>query len=210
MLGAPGLVAHAVAFLQIAARTERLVPRAGEDHAARASWFTVQPVLEQIAQIEAQLLAQETLLQTLRNAAKRLELHGDGGDALQVLLDAMAIRRVHERWFSPEQMRALRRGWEAIPKAERDAVEAEWPRMIREARAAMDAGRDPTAPEVQALVKRWLSLQRQFIDAAPGMKDTMQRMYAAEPELARQSGVTPELIAYLRRAKETLPPKDRT
>ena len=33
----------------------------------------------QIEQIEAQIEAQETLLQTLRNAAKRLELHGDGG-----------------------------------------------------------------------------------------------------------------------------------
>jgi len=44
----------------------------------------------QIEQVQAQLLAQETLLQTLRNAAKRLELRGDSGDAVQVLLDAMA------------------------------------------------------------------------------------------------------------------------
>lgn len=163
----------------------------------------------QIEQIEAQLLAQETLLQTLRNAAKRLELHGDGGDALQVLLDAMQIRRVHERWFSPEQMRALRQRWEAMPETERDAVEQEWPQLIQAARAAMDAGRDPAAPEVQALVRRWLVLQKQFLEVAPGMKDTMQRMYAAEPELARQSGVTPELIAYLRRSKETLPTEEK-
>ncbi|MFX8141402.1 hypothetical protein ABTK98_19825, partial [Acinetobacter baumannii] len=76
----------------------------------------------QIEQIEAQLLTQETLLQTLKNAARRLAQHGDGGDALQVLLDAMQIRRVHERWFSPEQMRALRRRWEMLPVAERDVV----------------------------------------------------------------------------------------
>ena len=162
----------------------------------------------QIEQIEAQLLAQETLLQTLRNAAKRLALHGDGGDALQVLLDAMQIRRVHERWFSAEQMRAMRLQWDALPEAERDAVEAEWPTLIRQAREAMEAGRDPASPEVQALVRRWLVLQKQFMNVAPGMKDTMQRMYAAEPELARQSGVTPDLIAYLRRSKETLPPED--
>lgn len=163
----------------------------------------------QIEQIEAQLLAQETLLQTLRNAAKRLELHGDGGDAMQVLLDAMAIRRVHERWINPEQMRALRRQWEAMPTTERDAVELEWPRLIAQARAAMEAGTDPGTPEVQTLVRRWLMLQKRFLDVAPGMKDTMQRMYAAEPELARQSGVTMELIAYLRRAKETLPAEER-
>lgn len=164
----------------------------------------------QIEQIEAQLLAQETLLQTLRNAARRLAQHGDGGDALQVLLDAMQIRRVHERWFSPTQMRALRQRWETLPAAERDAVEAEWPRLVAQARAAMDAGLDPAAPEVQALVRRWLALQRQFVNMAPGMEDTMRRMYAEEPELTRQSGITPELIAYLRRSKATLPPEEQS
>jgi DNA-binding transcriptional MerR regulator len=164
----------------------------------------------QIEQIEAQLLAQETLLQTLKNAARRLAQHGDGGDALQVLLDAMQIRRVHERWFSPEQMRALRQRWETLPAAERDAVEAEWPRLAAKARAAMDAGLDPATPEVQTLVRRWLVLQRQFVNMAPGMEDTMRRMYAAEPELARQSGISPELIAYLRRSKATLPPEEQS
>lgn len=164
----------------------------------------------QIEQIEAQLLAQETLLQTLKNAARRLAQHGDGGDALQVLLDAMQIRRVHERWFSPEQMRALRQRWETLPAAERDAVEAEWPRLAAQARAAMDAGLDPATPEVQTLVRRWLVLQRQFVNMAPGMEDTMRRMYAAEPELARQSGISPELIAYLRRSKATLPPEQQS
>ncbi|MCA1416867.1 TipAS antibiotic-recognition domain-containing protein, partial [Bradyrhizobium sp. NBAIM20] len=130
----------------------------------------------QIEQIEAQLLTQETLLQTLKNAARRLAQHGDGGDALQVLLDAMQIRRVHERWFSPEQMRALRRRWEMLPVAERDAVETAWPQPG--VCAAMDAGRDPASPEVQALVRRWLVLQRRFIEMAPGMEDTLRQMYA--------------------------------
>ncbi|MFG6488107.1 MerR family transcriptional regulator [Roseateles sp. BYS78W] len=174
---------------------------------------TPQPLAQvlaaQIEQIQAQLLAQETLLQTLRNAAKRLELHGDSGDAVQVLLDAMAIRRVHERWISPEQMRTMRRHWEAVPEAERDAIEADWPRLVAEARAAMEAGKTPDAPEVHALVRRWLALQQRFKDLAPGMEDTMKRMYAAEPELARQSGVTPELLAYLRRSKDTLPPEEK-
>lgn len=162
----------------------------------------------QIEQIEAQLLAQETLLQTLRNAARRLELHGDGGDAVQVLLDAMAIRRVHERWFSPEQMRTLRRRWEEIPESDRDAVERDWPVLIAQARAAMDAGKAPDSPEVQAIVRRWLVLQQQFLEAASGMKDTMQRMYASEPELVRQSGITPELLAYLRLSRDSLPPQE--
>jgi DNA-binding transcriptional MerR regulator len=164
----------------------------------------------QIEQIEAQLLAQETLLQTLRNAARRLAQHGDGGDAVQVLLDAMQIRRVHERWFSPAQMRTLRQRWETLPAAERDAVEAEWPRLVALARAAMDADLDPASAQVQALVRRWLVLQRQFVDIAPGMEDTMRRMYAEEPELTRQSGITPELIAYLRRSKATLPPEEQS
>lgn len=161
----------------------------------------------QIEQIEAQLMAQETLLQTLRNAARRLATQGDGGDAVQVLLDAMQMRRVHERWFTPEQMRTLRQHWDAMPAPAREAVEDAWPRLVAEARAAKDAGRDPASPEVQDIVRRWLVLQRQFTNLAPGMEDTMRRMYAAEPELARQSGVTPDLLAYLRQAKASLPTK---
>lgn len=158
----------------------------------------------QIEQIEAQIEAQQQLLQTLRNAARRLELHGDGGDAIQVLLDAMAVRRIQERHLSVEQLRALRRGWEAIPATERDAVEAEWPALIANARAAMDAGTDPADPAVQTIVRRWVELQEQFVALAPQMREAMQRMYAAEPELGRQTGVTPALLDYLRRSKETL------
>ncbi|MFX8231002.1 TipAS antibiotic-recognition domain-containing protein, partial [Acinetobacter baumannii] len=76
--------------------------------------------------------------------------------------------------------------------------------------AAMDAGRDPASPEVQALVRRWLVLQRRFIEMAPGMDDTLRQMYVQEPELARQSGISNELIAYLRRSKATLPPEEQT
>ncbi|MBS0446334.1 MAG: MerR family transcriptional regulator [Proteobacteria bacterium] len=159
----------------------------------------------QIEQLEARIQNQETLLQTLRNAAKRLELHGDGGDALQVLLDAMAMGRASERWLTPEQRRALRREWEAIPESQRDAIETEWPQIIRRARELMDAGTDPSDPAVQAIVQRWLALQRQFMKVEPGLADAMRRMYADEPEVARQSGVTPELLAYLRRSRESLP-----
>jgi len=53
-------------------------------------------------------------------------------------------------------------------------------------------------------------LQRRFIEMAPGMEDTLRQMYAQEPELARQSGISNELIAYLRRSKATLPPEEQT
>ncbi|MDN3922663.1 MerR family transcriptional regulator [Roseateles violae] len=158
----------------------------------------------QIAQIEAQLQTQEMLLQTLRNAARRLELHGDGGDAVQVLLDAMAVRGIQERHLSAEQLRELRRGWQAMPAAQREAVEAEWPSLVARATAAMNAGTEPADPSVQAIVSRWLELQQQFLQFAPEMRETMQRMYAAEPELSRQTGVTPALLDYLRRSKQTL------
>ena len=160
----------------------------------------------QITQLEAELLTREHLLQTLRNAARRLQFQGDGGDAVQVLLDVMALRRVQERHFSPEQLRAMRRRWEALPEAERDAVEAEWPQLIRQAQAALDAGTDPAAPAVQQIVRRWRALQQRFMELVPeGMSAHVQRMYEQEPEIARQSGISPELMAYLRRSRDTLP-----
>lgn len=160
----------------------------------------------QIAQIEAQLLAQEHVLQTLRNAAKRLQLHGDGGDAVQVLLDAMAMRRIQERHLSPGQLRAMRRRWETLPEAERNAVEDEWPRLIRQASEALDGGVDPTNPVVQQIVRRWRELQQRFMELVPpGTAERVKRMYEQEPEIARQSGITPELMDYLRRSRDSLP-----
>lgn len=154
----------------------------------------------QIAQVEAALAAQEQLLSTLKSAARRLELQGDGADALDVLLNAIALSRINQRHLNPEQIRQLTRHWESVPASERDGFEREWPALIQQAQAAMAADLDPASPELQALVGRWIALQDYFKQISPEINDRIKHMYQSEPELQRLAGITPELMAYLRRA----------
>jgi DNA-binding transcriptional MerR regulator len=168
---------------------------------------------QQIAQIEQRLIEQERLLATLKNAARRLELHGDGGDALNVLLDAIAVGRINQRHLSPEQFRQLNRHWDSVPAEQRDSFEREWPALIRRAQEAMAAGEDPASPELQQLVQRWITLQDYFKQISPELNDAIKQMVQSEPELHRQAGLTPELLAYLREAaviyRAGLPTKDK-
>lgn len=157
---------------------------------------------EQIAQLESRLLEQQQLLQTLRAAERNLLRLGAEGDAIAVLLDAMALRRIKERHFSPDQLRALNRHWDALPEAEREAAQQAWPQLLEQARRAMEQGLEPGSAPVQALLDRWLALQQSFMAIHPGLRDTVRRMYEQEPELRRQAGGSPELVAYLRQARE--------
>jgi DNA-binding transcriptional MerR regulator len=154
----------------------------------------------QIAQVEANIQAQESLLHTLRHAQRRLE-QSEGGDAIEALLDAMAMQRIQQRYFSPEEMRRMRRVWETLPPEQLREIEDAWPALIREAQAELDRGTDPADSAVQRIAMRWVSFQETFLAANPGLRETVKKMYDQEPELQRQTGVTPELIAYLRAAK---------
>lgn len=161
----------------------------------------------QIEGLQQQIESRERLLSTLREAARRLATQGDAGDAVQVLLDAMAMRRLQERHFSAEQLRQTRHFWAVMPEAEREALIAAWPALIARARAAHAAALDPANAEVQGIVRDWLQLQRHFQQLVPGMLEGIQRM-SHEPEFGRQTGVTPELIEYLRRARALQGPKE--
>jgi DNA-binding transcriptional MerR regulator len=158
----------------------------------------------QIEQVKAHIGEQENLLNTLQTAARRLQTQ-DGGDAIEALLDAMAMQRIHQRYFSPEELRRMRRQWEAMSPEAVAEVEQTWPVLIREAQRLMEAGTDPADPAVQRIVHRWVELQEAFLAANPGLRDKVQRMFDQEPELQRQTGIHPDLIHYLRRARTAAP-----
>jgi DNA-binding transcriptional MerR regulator len=157
---------------------------------------------QQIEQIQAQVLRQEHLLQVLRQVRRRLDRPGERRTAIEVLLDAIAMKRVQSRYFSDAQLRELRQRYEGLPPGLRDEVETEWPALVQAVRDEMARGTDPAAPAVQAIVNRWKALQKRFVAGNPGLRETMQRMYREEPELQRQSGVEPALFDYLRRARD--------
>src|SRR5437868_6841328 len=113
----------------------------------------------------------------------------------------MEAMTMFERHFSPEQLsqleeRRARLGDESIKLAEQ-----QWSELIEQAEAARTAGLDPSAPEVQALWRRWQDLIREFTGGDPGITRSLEAMYKAEgAQQASRGALNPELMDYMARA----------
>ena len=83
-----------------------------------------------------------------------------------------------EKYYTPEQMEWLKERRETVGDERIREVEAEWPRLMAEVRAAIDAGTDPSDPHVQALAARWQGLVQEFTDGNPGIEKSLRTMYA--------------------------------
>lgn len=162
---------------------------------------SAQRVIElQIGRLKEQIALQCTLCDRLEMIASRM------GGAEEVsapeflhILELMSMVEKAESYYTPEQLDTLKQRKEEVGEARIRQVEAEWPELIAEARAAMDRGADPASEPVQALVRRWKALVGEFTGGDAGIAQNLQRMY--EQEAAReQSGVDPALFAYIREA----------
>ncbi|MCG8459473.1 MAG: MerR family transcriptional regulator, partial [Holophagales bacterium] len=106
-----------------------------------------------IEQLRRRIEEEQRLLRRLEAVAERLRR--DAELSLDDITDLMEILTMHEKYFTPEQLdtlaeRAEEVGAEAIAEAE-----AEWPKLIARARAALERGDDPTSPAVRELAERW-------------------------------------------------------
>ena len=113
-----------------------------------------------------------------------------------------------EKYYTPEQQEWLKERRQTISDERIHEVEAEWPRLMAEVGAAIDAGTDPSDPHVQALAARWQGLVQEFTGGNPGIEKSLRTMYENErrrtftPRLTRASRSTWRISArQLRRAK---------
>ncbi|WP_374437765.1 MerR family transcriptional regulator [Inhella sp.] len=159
-------------------------------------------VLErQIAQVEGEIHRRQRVLRALRHVAK--QAHEDEEGLSEHLLSAMSLMRLMEQHFSEAELTVLARRRAQLGEQKIEALEAEWPALIRRAQALMDGGTPPSDPEVTRIALRWRELAQLFIGDQPAFRAKVQAMYAQDGELQRQTGVTPQLLAYLR---QSLPP----
>ena len=117
----------------------------------------------------------------------------------------LTVRKMDEtmkRYFTEEQLAALTRRHEQVEDEAAASVLAEWPGLIAQVQAELDAGTDPAAARVQALARRWMELLEFFHGGDPGLRDSMYRMQAENSEVLQQQygGPSPEMIDYIRRA----------
>ncbi len=112
------------------------------------------------------------------------------------LLHTMEVMNRVEKYYTPEQMEWLKERRETVGEERIREVEAEWPRLMAEVRAAMDADTDPGDPHVQALAARWRGLVREFTGGNPGIEKSLRAIYANESPQDIHPAIDPQVKEY--------------
>jgi DNA-binding transcriptional MerR regulator len=155
-----------------------------------------------IARLREQLDAQRRLLSRL--VAVEEILGKTGAAPVEELMRVVEGMTMMEKYYTPEQLEQLRRRGEAVGQERIRQVQAEWPALIAEVRAAMERGDDPAGGHVQGLMRRWTALVEEFTGGDPGIEASVRKLWQNEgPALERQHGMglTPEVFAYVEKAR---------
>ncbi len=124
-----------------------------------------------IERVLEQLQVQQQLCSQLEAIAERLKRTGTA--PVDELLRTMEMMSMAEKYYSEEQMEWLRQRREAVGEERIREVEAEWPKLMAEVRAELDAGTEPYNPKVQALMDRWQALIAEFTGGNPGIERSL-------------------------------------
>lgn len=154
-----------------------------------------------LARVRQQVAAQQELVARLEKVAA--ELRSVGTVSADDLILTVEATRMHERYFTPEQMDKLQARREIVGEERIREVEAEWPRLIAEVRAEMDRGTDPAAESVQALARRWQGLIDEFTGANREIEQGVAKVWQGEPGLAEKhdlGSLDAEMFAYMGKA----------
>ncbi len=159
---------------------------------------------EHLAHVDQQLAAIRALRRRLVTMVAAVQAVGPPGsaDLLVLMEEVKKVDDTMKRYFTEEQLAALTQRHEQAGEEATESVMAQWPQLIAQVQAELDAGTDPGAPKVQALARRWMELLEFFHGGDPGLRDSLYRMQADNSEMLQQQygGPSPEMIDYIRRA----------
>jgi DNA-binding transcriptional MerR regulator len=134
-----------------------------------------------IAHLQKQIALQQSLCGRLERIAGRWR--SDERIPTEEFLQIIKETTMHEKYYTPEQMEALRKRGEQLGQEHMREVEGEWPKLIATVQAEMDKGTDPADERVQVLARRWRELVQGFTGGDPGIEKSLNRMYKEEPNI---------------------------
>lgn len=106
-----------------------------------------------------------------------------------------------EKYYTAEQLEQLERRKQQVGEERIQEVQAEWPRLIEQVEAEMEAGTDPADDRVQELVKRWMKLVEEMTGGDQGILRSMNTMFQQEESVGGMDAAhMRELMDYIGKA----------
>ncbi len=106
-----------------------------------------------------------------------------------------------EKYYTPEQREQLERRRQELGEERIRAAQEEWPVLMEQVRAEMEAGTDPADERVQRLARRWMELVEEFTGGDSGIRCSVTNMWQQEETLmGMDTANMREMMGFISRA----------
>ena len=144
-----------------------------------------------LARLREQIESQRRLCERLDALAAHLRTAGEvsADEFLGTIEEMTMLDTLAEKYFTPEQLQAIKEGREQAGPENLNRMQEEWAELIALIRTEMEQGTDPADPKVQELARRWQELLTRSTGGDPGIKEAMKRLWEEQgDDLAAQFG----------------------
>lgn len=119
----------------------------------------------------------------------------------RMILEVIMMSEKLNKYYTSEQLEELKQRKRDLGERRIREVEAEWPRLMREVRAEMEDGTDPTDERVQRLANRWMALVREFTGGNPEIASSLNNVWNGEENIhGIEAAPMREMMEYISRA----------
>jgi DNA-binding transcriptional MerR regulator len=164
---------------------------------ARGDVSARQVIDRHLRHVREQMALLDELRERLEGIDRFLATTGDG--SVEAFLRLLEVMSRMEKHYTPEQMEWFKARREQVGEERIRQVEAEWPVLIAQVRAEMEAGADPASPRVQELGRRWTALVEEFTGGNQEIGQAVKTMYEQEPEMRERTGIDMAMFDYVNR-----------
>ena len=138
-----------------------------------------------LARLRETIELQKRLCDRLERVSSRLGSGEDvsSGEFIETVMEVIEMSENIEKYYTPEQLEYLAERRRQVGEERIKEVEAEWPRLMDEVRAEMEAGTDLSDERVQALAARWMGLVQEFTGGDAGIERSLGNMWRQEENI---------------------------
>ena len=155
--------------------------------------LSLQEILDsQISMLDGQLAEIAVLRQRL--VTLRETLRSGAEPDLEEWLTTLELMTMYDRYFSKEELQRL-------PFAQADSHrDDEWKQLVGQVAALCQQGVSPADVRAQRLATQWMEMLERDTAGEPDFLVRLNKMHQAEPDMARQTGISAEMTDYVTRA----------